>query len=181
MDLNPYLEADINPQTAGGAMLITCATLGSPAPELARVLAVEVQRVRGCVFEGHPMEASAIDAASRWLSCLWWRTLFRLGHVSAHDLSEIEAVALLASTLPWVPIDWQADHGRAIVLHERREVIPWPTRQRGEANGRSKLTQVEVDQMRARWARGRSSLRQLASVYGVSPSRIHRIVTDKAW
>ncbi len=181
MDLETYLEADADPQTAGGVLIVTCAALGSPASELAQVLAVDINRVLRCVAEGHDLGIATADIASRWLSCLWWRTLFRLGHHSAYCQGEVEAVSILASTLPFVPTEWQADHGRAIILHEIREVIPWPTRQRGEANGRSKLTQVDVDQMRARWARGRSSLRKLAAIYGVSPSRVHRIVTEQAW
>ena len=181
MDLARYLQADVVPQTAEGAILITCAALGSPASELALVLAMEIGRVRQCVMEGGPLDVTTFNVASRWMSCLWWRTLFRLGHPDAHNPEEIDAVSLLASTLPFVPLDWQADHGRAIVLQETREVIPWPNRQRGESNGRAKLTQHQVDEMRARWARGRSSLRKLASIYEVSPSRVHRIVTKKAW
>lgn len=181
MDLARYLQADVVPQTAEGAVLVTCAALGSPASELAMVLALEINEVQQCVMEGGPLDVPTFNAASRWMSCLWWRTLFRLGHPAAYVQEEIDAVSLLASTLPFVPTDWQADHGRAIVLREVRDIIPWPTRQRGEANGRAKLTQEQVDEMRARWSRGRSSLRKLARIYEVSPSRVHRIVTKKAW
>lgn len=181
MDLFSYLQVDVDPQTTEGVILVTCAALGSPASELSQVLALDMGQVQRCVMEGGHLDLPSLAVASHWLSCLWWRTLFRLGHPAAHSPEEIDTVSLLAATLPFVPMDWQADHGRALVLQEVREIIPWPTRQRGEANGRAKLTQEQVDQMRSRWSRGRSSLRKLAGIYGVSPSRIHRIVTKKAW
>ena len=180
IDLSQYLEADVEPDTMGGCLVVMCASLGSPVSELSLVLDVERDRLRAAVIEGEPLPSFVFDVASTWVACLWWRTLWRLGHESAHLSSEVDAASLLASSLPFVPGDWQADHGRAVILRERREVIPWPTRQRGEDNGRSKLTQRKVDDMRRRSSDG-ATLRELASRFGVSPSRVHRIVTGDAW
>jgi len=180
IDLTQYLEADVEPDTPGGCLVVMCAALGSPVSELSLVLDVERDTLRAAVLEGEPLPSFAFDVASTWVACLWWRTLFRLGHEAAHDAREVDAASLFASSLPFVPDDWQADHGRAVILRERREVIPWPTRQRGEDNGRSKLTQRQVDEMRRRSAKG-ATLRDLASTFGVSPSRVHRIVRGDAW
>ena len=179
-DLTQYLETDVEADTPGGRLVVVCAALGSPVSELSVVVDLERDLLRASVIEGHPLPSFFFDVASTWVACLWWRTLWRLGHDAAHQASEVDAVSLLASTLPFVPEDWQADHGRAVILRERREVIPWPTRQRGEDNGRSKLTQRQVDDMRQRSNRG-ATLRQLASMFGVSPSRVHRIVKGDAW
>jgi len=180
VDLTPYLETDVEPRTPGGRLVVVCASLGSPVSELAIVLDIERDDLRAAVVDGHPLPSTFFGVASTWVACLWWRTLFRLGHDAAHLASEVDAVSLLASTLPFVPQDWQADHGRAVILRERREVIPWPTRQRGEDNGRAKLTRLEVEEMRRRSSDG-ATLRRLASMFGVSPSRVHRIVTGDAW
>jgi len=180
MDLAQYLEADVEPETPGGCLVVMCAALGSPVSELSLVLDVERDRLRAAVHEGEPLPSFVFDVASMWVACLWWRTLWRLGHETAHETREVDAASLLASSLPFVPDDWQADHGRAVILRERREVIPWPTRQRGEDNGRSKLTQRKVDEMRRRSSDG-ATLRELASTFGVSPSRVHRIVAGDAW
>jgi hypothetical protein len=180
MDLAQYLEADVEPETPGGCLVVMCAALGSPVSELSLVLDVERDRLRAAVHEGEPLPSFVFDVASMWVACLWWRTLWRLGHETAHETREVDAASLLASSLPFVPDDWQADHGRAVILRERREVIPWPTRQRGEDNGRSKLTQRKVDEMRRRSSDG-ATLRELSSTFGVSPSRVHRIVAGDAW
>jgi len=180
IDLTQYLEADVEPDTPSGCLVVMCASLGSPVSELSLVLDVDSDRLRSAVIEGESLPSFAFDIASTWVACLWWRTLFRLGHDSAHETREIDAASLLASSLPFVPDDWQADHGRAVILNERREIIPWPTRQRGEDNGRSKLTQIQVDEMRRRSIDG-ATLRELASRFGVSPSRVHQIVKGDAW
>jgi len=180
IDLTQYLEADVEPDTPGGCLVVMCAALGSPVSELSLVLDVERDRLRAAVHEGEPLPSVAFDVGSMWIACLWWRTLWRLGHETAHQTREVDVASLLASSLPFVPDDWQADHGRAVILCERREVIPWPTRQRGEDNGRSKLTQRKVDEMRRRSSKG-ATLRELALTFGVSPSRVHRIVKGDAW
>lgn len=179
-DLTQYLETDVEATTPGGSLVVVCAALGSPVSELSLVVDLDRELLRASVVEGRPLPSFFFNAASTWVACLWWRTLWRLGHDAAHQGSEVDAVSLLASTLPFVPEDWQADHGRAVILHERREVIPWPTRQRGEDNGRAKLTRSQVDEMRRRSNRG-ATLRQLASSFGVSPSRVHRIIKGDAW
>lgn len=180
VDLGIHLTTDVTPTTPGGSLVVTCAALGSPVSELALVVALDVGTLRSAVFDGEPLSYQSVDTVSRWLSCLWWRTLFRLGHDAAHDSSEVESIATLASTLPFVPEDWLADFGRAAILRERRDPCIWPIRQRGEANGRAKLTQNDVDDMRRRSKKG-ATLRQLSAMFKVSPSRVHRIVKGDAW
>lgn len=179
MDLSEYLEADVRPTTPDGAMVVLCAALGSPLSELSRVVACDALILRRAV-EGDALSPEVLGATGRWVGCLWWRTLWRLGHASAHSLTEVDAVAMLSGSLPFVPLDWLADHGRAVVLGERREHIPYPRRLRGELNGRAKLTQRDVDAMRESSKRG-ATLRSLSARFGVSPSRVHRIVRGEAW
>lgn len=180
IDFRPHLTTDAVPTTPGGSLVVLCTALGSPLSELSLVVALDVERLRSAVMDGDPLSYASVEVVSRWLGCLWWRTLFRLGHDSAHTSSEVESVATLASTLPYVPEDWLADFGRAAILREKRDPCAWTIRQRGEANGRSKLTQIDVDEMRRRSRKG-ATLRQLSLMFKVSPSRVHRIVKGDAW
>lgn len=50
---------------------------------------------------------------------------------------------------------------------------------RGEASATSKLTDVEVSEIREEYANGILTCRLLAEVYGVGKSQIHNIVTQK--
>lgn len=50
----------------------------------------------------------------------------------------------------------------------------------GERNGRARVTQADVDEMRLRY-RGRESHRSLARAYGISKSQVHNIVTGRQW
>ena len=52
---------------------------------------------------------------------------------------------------------------------------------RGEAHGRAKLTQAQVDDLRIRYAAGAASLSDLAAEFDVTKQAIHRIVTGKTW
>jgi hypothetical protein len=51
----------------------------------------------------------------------------------------------------------------------------------GEANSRSKLTELEVRSIRERYAKGDISQRELAQTYGVHHSAIYRIIHHKRW
>lgn len=53
--------------------------------------------------------------------------------------------------------------------------------QLGERNGRSKLTEGEVRQMRVIYAEGNTSQRRLAELYGVAEEQVRNIVNYKAW
>ena len=179
-DLTSHFEIDAVPRTPGGSLVTMCAALGSPVSEQSRVLSERGEDLRAAVYGEGILLPETATRASAWVACLWWRTLWRLGHESASLASEVDAVALLASTLPWVPCDWQADHGRAAVLGEVREEIAWPQRLRGERNGRAKLTQRLVDDMRRRRGQG-ETLRELSRRFGVSASRVHKITSGDAW
>ena len=52
---------------------------------------------------------------------------------------------------------------------------------KGEANGEAKLTEVEVIEIRERYAAGGIYQKQLAAEYGVDRSRISYIVLRKNW
>ncbi|MCZ6868105.1 MAG: HNH endonuclease [Gammaproteobacteria bacterium] len=54
-------------------------------------------------------------------------------------------------------------------------------RQRGETNGRSKLTEADVNTIRTRYASGGISQRKLAKDFGVSQALISVIVNRKNW
>jgi hypothetical protein len=51
----------------------------------------------------------------------------------------------------------------------------------GLANGRCKLTENQVREIRSRWAAGGLTQRQLGALYGVSNLMVHCIVTRKNW
>jgi len=51
----------------------------------------------------------------------------------------------------------------------------------GERQGSHKLTEVEVRAIRADYATGQFSLKELASVYGTSPSNLSFIIRGKTW
>lgn len=52
---------------------------------------------------------------------------------------------------------------------------------RGEANRSARLTQRQVDEIRAQYVRGVTSIRDLAAAYGVSKSTIGYVVTGETW
>lgn len=52
---------------------------------------------------------------------------------------------------------------------------------KGERNGRAKLTQTQVEEIRERYATGDIGARPLAAMYGVSRALIRLIVQGKAW
>ncbi len=175
------LEVDVIPTTPTGVLVATCAALGSPVSELSKVAVEEPSTLRSAVVDGGSLPLSTVVALSTWLPCLWWRTLYREGLEVSTEERELYAVAMLSDSLPYVPIDWSLDFASAFVLDEKRVPLDWPIGKRGENNGRAKLTRDKVEDIRARFARGRSSLRKLAKIYGVSPSLIHRIVRGEAW
>lgn len=51
----------------------------------------------------------------------------------------------------------------------------------GERNGQSKLTKLQVDEIRRRYATGVFTQRYLAKMYGVHQALIHNIITYKSW
>lgn len=52
---------------------------------------------------------------------------------------------------------------------------------RGEANGSSKLTQFQVDEIRRRYAKGGISQRKLADEYGVKQQAVSKIIKGLRW
>lgn len=56
----------------------------------------------------------------------------------------------------------------------------WTSDQAGEANGNSKLTADDVDQIRSLMARG-AAVKAVAESYGVSGATIYAIRSGKAW
>jgi hypothetical protein len=70
-----------------------------------------------------------------------------------------------------------ADNNRDMVERGRQVEL------KGEANGRSKLTEDDVRSIRALYISRRGTLSQnaLASRFGVAPSLIHRIIHRESW
>ena len=179
-DLRPYLRVDVKARTTGGALVLTCAALGSPVSEVARVVGCEPRALRDSVRGRELLKRATAQAVSRWIPCLWWRTLWRLGHPVGNDRDELEAVSRLALTLPWLPDDWAADLARAALWHEVRPQQRACRGRRGGANGRSKLTIEDVDEIR-RMHRGGLSLRSIGRRFGVSASTVHACIKGTTW
>lgn len=177
-ELRPHLRTDARAKTPIGALVVTCAALGSPVTEVARVVAVSPRRLRDTVRGRETLDASSALLIARWVPCLWWRTLWRLGHPVGNDRRELDAVSRLALTLPWVPDDWAADLGRAALWHEVR---PRPPKaRRGAANGRAKLTDLDARAMRELKRAGWTH-RRIARRFEVSPATVHAVVSGGAW
>ena len=124
---------------------------------------------------------------ARWLPCLWWRTLWRLGHPAGNDRAELDAVSRLALTLPWFPDDWAADLARAALWHEVRRQPdpserpgPLGKARPGSTNGRAKLSDKDAATMRE-LSRAGWSLRRIARRFEVSPSTVHACVGGSSW
>jgi len=67
-------------------------------------------------------------------------------------------------------------------MTEKADKVAHGTRSRGERNGRAKLTEREVTEIRELYAGGSGwSYRELAFLYGVSQGLIGRIVNRKMW
>ena len=49
LDLRPYLRTDARAKTPAGALVVTCAALGSPVSEVARVVDVSPRALRDTV------------------------------------------------------------------------------------------------------------------------------------
>lgn len=69
----------------------------------------------------------------------------------------------------------QTDNMQDMVSRGRK-----PSR-KGELNGRAKLTQSDVDTIRATYVKKYGNLRRMADEYGVSPTTIKNIVNGKLW
>lgn len=52
---------------------------------------------------------------------------------------------------------------------------------RGEAKSQAKLTQKQVDEIRARYGRGGITQKQLAIEFGVTHQHVHKLVTGQRW
>ena len=52
---------------------------------------------------------------------------------------------------------------------------------KGSANGTAKLTEAQVTEMRAKYARGGISLVKLSKPYGICPQTAHSIVLRRTW
>ncbi len=55
------------------------------------------------------------------------------------------------------------------------------SKSRDNTNGRRKLSQHNIDNIRGKYLTGHYSLRSLAEIYGVGHKQIHRIVTFENW
>jgi NUMOD4 motif/HNH endonuclease len=91
------------------------------------------------------------------------------------------------------PEGQEALHGPAGRLDASIGNLHWGTRQenvldrvrdgthnRGARHGMAKLTQVQVDKIRARWAAGETQV-SLAAEFGTTPGNVHSIVWRKSW
>ena len=67
-DLRPYLRVDAKAKTSGGVLVLTCAALGSPVTELARVVAVDPSVLRGAVKGSKRLRVPTAQAESRWIT-----------------------------------------------------------------------------------------------------------------
>jgi DNA-binding MarR family transcriptional regulator len=54
-------------------------------------------------------------------------------------------------------------------------------RDRGENRWNAKMTEKGVLAMRAEYANGNKSFRELSEKYGISPGMVHRIIRRKYW
>jgi len=54
-------------------------------------------------------------------------------------------------------------------------------KRRGERNPRAKLNQIQVEKMRARFAKGGITKTELARRYGISESQVRGIINQKNW
>ena len=66
------------------------------------------------------------------------------------------------------------------LLRAKRKLQP-PVQQMGETNGRAKLTQALVDEIREKDAKGECSRRALSRAYGVAPLNIKKIIDRVYW
>jgi len=174
-DLRPYLRTDVQARTSSGALVVMCAALGSPVSEVARVVDVSPRLLRDTVRGRELLGPPVAGLVGRWISCLWWRTLWRLGHPTGNDREELDAVSRLALTLPWLPDDWAADLARAALWYEVRPEERSRWARIGEANGLSKLTRADVEAIKGLRKAG-WSIRRIAKRYAVSASTVHHRV-----
>jgi hypothetical protein len=179
-DLRHHLRVDVKARTSGGVLVLTCAALGSPVSEVAQVVACDPRALRDSVKGSERLTTATAGAVARWIPCLWWRTLWRLGHPMGNDRDELAAVSRLALTLPWLPDDWSADIARASLWHEVRPEEHAPKSRAGGVNGRSKLTDRDAYEIR-RMHRAGLSLRAIGRRFGVSASTVHACVTGATW
>jgi hypothetical protein len=77
-----------------------------------------------------------------------------------------------AANLEWVTASENIKHAFANGLSHAHK---------GEAHWAAKLTAIQVDEIRRRYANGNISQRNLGTEYGISQSHIHLIVTRKLW
>ena len=176
-EIRGHLLTDVAVHTPEAGLIVTCAALGSPVSECSRVVGAEPAELRQAVRSGQHLDRHVVTALTRWLPCLWWRTLWRIGHPDGSDRAELESVSQLALTLQWLPDDWAADLARAVLWHETRPSLKSRT---GTLNGRSKLTPEDVEQMR-RLDRAGWSLRRIGRRFTVSASTVHSALRGRTW
>lgn len=76
-------------------------------------------------------------------------------------------------------IGTSADNVRDMILKGRSKSRFPPLK--GELNGRSKLTWNQVREIRARYATGKCSLRELSQEFNISTSVLDKIIRNKNW
>lgn len=72
-----------------------------------------------------------------------------------------------------------ADNSADMAAKGRTKLIGTTTR--GETNGTSKVTEVQVREMRARYAAGAVTYKALGADYGISKGQTQKIVTRQSW
>jgi len=113
------------------------------------------------------------------------------GKQTTHMVSHLVADAFLA---PKKPTDQVLRHLNDNPADNRIENLAWGTRSdnaqdsirnekmaKGIANGRAKLTEDDVREIRCLCAAGNFTLKELALRFGVSFATIHKIVQRKIW
>lgn len=71
----------------------------------------------------------------------------------------------------------QADNVRDMIERGRRVISPQP----GEANGNSRLTAVQVEEIRQRYGGGGETYYTLGAEFSVTPTMIGHIIQRKRW
>ena len=164
-----HLEADVEPSTPSGCLVVLCAAVGSSVEEQARVIGVSARRLRAVGDGRLSLTPAESDRLGRWLLCAWWRTTWRLGLHQATTGAARHGARLAARGLH-IPEDWtvdwlQSQHGRPEVLSDQ---LP-----DGPRVGR--LTDDEATGIREAYQEG-ATMSEIAVGMRVAVSTVSRVV-----
>ena len=164
-----HLEADAEPSTPSGCLVVLCASVGSGVAEQAQVVGVSARRLHGAAEGRLALSPAETDRLGRWLQCAWWRTTWRLGLHEATTAAARRAVEIASRGLE-LPVDWREDfrasqYGRPEVLSEQ---IP-----DGPRVGR--LSHEEATGIREAYRDG-ASMSEIALGMRVAVSTVSRVV-----